>query len=99
MRCSTRRLRHPSASPLEVASPIVEFALSRRRFVVTAGAALASLSSRTAWPQQAVTGGAERAPRWLHSTHLLRTLPRMLELAEDPGLALGVVQEGRILTR
>jgi CubicO group peptidase (beta-lactamase class C family) len=78
---------------------IVESSLSRRRFIVAAGGVLASLASRPAWPQQAVAGGAGRSPRWLPSTHLLRRLPRMLELAEVPGLALGLVQEGKIWTR
>jgi len=76
----------------------VESALSRRRFVITTGAILASLSSRRAWPQESVpapVGG----DRWLPSSHLLRTLPRLLELAEVPGLALGIVQGGRLWSR
>jgi CubicO group peptidase (beta-lactamase class C family) len=42
---------------------------------------------------------AGRGPRWLPSSHLLRTLPRLLELAEVPGLALGVVQGGKVWSR
>jgi CubicO group peptidase (beta-lactamase class C family) len=77
----------------------VESALTRRRFMITAGAVLASLSARSAWPQQAVSSAAARGPRWLPSSHLLRTLPRLLELAEVPGLALGVVQGGQVWSR
>lgn len=76
----------------------MDSALSRRRFVVTAGALLGSLASRRAWPQQPA-GIAVPGARWLPSSHLLRTLPRLLELAEVPGLALGIVQGGRIWSR
>jgi CubicO group peptidase (beta-lactamase class C family) len=76
----------------------VESALSRRRFVITAGAILASLSSRRAWPQDSVAAPVG-GDRWLPSSHLLRSLPRLLELAEVPGLALGIVQGGRIWSR
>jgi CubicO group peptidase (beta-lactamase class C family) len=77
----------------------VESALSRRRFMITAGALLASLSSKSAWPQQAAPAAASRGPRWLPSTQFLRALPRLLELAEVPGLALGIVQGGKIWSR
>jgi CubicO group peptidase (beta-lactamase class C family) len=78
---------------------MMESALSRRRFMVTAGAALASLSGSSAWPLQAVSPGAVQGPRWLPNAHLLRVLPRLLELAEVPGLALGVVQGGQVWSR
>ncbi len=48
---------------------------------------------------QAVSSARPRSPRWLPTTQLLRTLPRLLELAEVPGLALGLVQGGAIWTR
>lgn len=66
--------------------------------MITAGALLASLSSRSAW-SQGVAASAARGPRWLPRSDLLRTLPRLLELAEVPGLALGVVQGGKIWSR
>jgi CubicO group peptidase (beta-lactamase class C family) len=66
--------------------------------MVTAGTLLATLTSRRAWPLQALAPGA-RGPRWLPNSHLLRTLPRLLELAEVPGLALGIVQGGKVWTR
>jgi CubicO group peptidase (beta-lactamase class C family) len=67
--------------------------------MVTAGAVLASFSSRSAWPLQAVPPAVARDPRWLPSSQLLRMLPRLLELAEVPGLALGIVQGGKVWTR
>jgi CubicO group peptidase (beta-lactamase class C family) len=66
--------------------------------MVTAGTLLATLTSRRAWPLQALAPSA-RGPRWLPNSHLLRTLPRLLELAEVPGLALGIVQGGKVWTR
>jgi CubicO group peptidase (beta-lactamase class C family) len=80
-------------------SLIVESGLSRRSFVVSAGTLLASLSSRRAWPQQAGATGSPRGPGWTPNSELLRSLPRLLELAEVPGLALGVVQAGKAWTR
>ena len=73
----------------------MESALSRRRFVIAASALLASLSSRRAWPQQTGSPMAVPGPRWVPNSQLLRSLPRLLELAEVPGLALGVVQGGK----
>ncbi len=67
--------------------------------MVTAGAVLATLSTRSAWSLQSASAAAARGPRWLPTTNLLRTLPRLLELAEVPGLALGVVQAGKVWTR
>ena len=72
---------------------------SRRRFLTSAGALLVALTARRAWPQQARGAGALPGERWLPTSELLRTLPRLLELAEVPGLALGIVQGGRIWSR
>jgi CubicO group peptidase (beta-lactamase class C family) len=75
--------------------------LSRRRFVVgTAGAVVAAAEARVAWPAQAVlssTGAGE--PGWQPDAKLVRSLPRLLELASVPGLGLGVVDRGRIWAR
>jgi CubicO group peptidase (beta-lactamase class C family) len=76
----------------------VQSTLSRRRFMVTAGTLLATLSSRNAWPLQAL-GTRVPGPRWLPTSQILRMLPRLLELAEVPGLALGIVQGGKVWTR
>ncbi len=78
---------------------MVEAALSRRRFVITAGALLASLTARRAWSQHPAIPAQVSGERWLPNSDLLRTLPRLLELAEVPGLALGIVQGGRIWSR
>jgi CubicO group peptidase (beta-lactamase class C family) len=66
--------------------------------MVTAGTLLATLTSRSAWPLQALAPSA-RGPRWLPNSNVLRMLPRLLELAEVPGLALGIVQGGKVWTR
>jgi CubicO group peptidase (beta-lactamase class C family) len=74
-------------------------AVNRRRFVTTAAGVLAALPVRPAWPLQAVARHArdpEIGPRWLPSAELLRTLPRLLELAAVPGLALASVDGGRV---
>jgi CubicO group peptidase (beta-lactamase class C family) len=75
--------------------------MNRRRFLATAGV-LAALRAETAWslqatPPQQPRGGS--GPHWRPSLDLLRTLPRLLELASVPGLALATVDEGRIFTR
>ena len=67
--------------------------------MVSASTLLAALTARRAWPQQAGATGAIPGERWLPTSQLLRTLPRLLELAEVPGLALGIVQGGRIWSR
>src|ERR1700737_231889 len=77
--------------------------LDRRRFIVMSGAGVLfrALRPHDVWPLQAV--GPERktlpGPAWNPSPDLLRSLPRMLELAEVPGLALGVVREGQVWKR
>ncbi|MGI9041734.1 MAG: serine hydrolase domain-containing protein [Gemmatimonadales bacterium] len=74
--------------------------LGRRRFVAGSAAALvAALSPATMWPLQAIPRASGAVPQdndWLPTSTLLRTLPRLLELSEVPGLALGVVQNGRV---
>ena len=72
--------------------------LSRRRFMLgSAGFAVAAARTGIAWPMQAppVASG----PRWQPSADLLRNLPRLLELASVPGLAVAVVDGGRVWTR
>lgn len=72
--------------------------LSRRHFLV-GGAGLAVTAARTGtlWPAQSLP--APSGPRWQPSPNLLRNLPRLLELASVPGLAMAVVDEGRLVTR
>ena len=71
--------------------------LSRRRFMLgSAGAALATVRVGTAWPMQAA---AKVTPQWQPNADLLRHLPRLLELASVPGLALAVVNGGRVWQR
>lgn len=65
--------------------------------MVTAGTLLATLSSRSGWPQ-ALKPSAP-SPRWLPNSQILRMLPLLLELAEVPGLALGIVQGGKVWVR
>src|SRR5580765_6373352 len=72
--------------------------MSRRHFMLgSAGFAVAAARTGIAWPMQSppVAGG----PRWQPSPDLLRNLPRLLELASVPGLALAVVDGGRVWTR
>jgi CubicO group peptidase (beta-lactamase class C family) len=72
--------------------------LSRRHFMLgSAGFAVAAARTGIAWPMQGppVASG----PRWQPSANLLRNLPRLLELASVPGLAMAVVDGGRVWTR
>jgi CubicO group peptidase (beta-lactamase class C family) len=72
--------------------------LSRRRFMLgSAGFAMAAARTGTAWPTQALPVAS--GPRWQPSADLLRNLPRLLELASVPGLAVAVVDGGRVWTR
>jgi len=76
--------------------------LSRRRFMMgTAGVVLGAVRNRAAWPAQALlaSGPNQRGPTWQPNASLLRNLPRLLELSSVPGLALGVVEGGRVWTR
>lgn len=72
--------------------------LSRRHFMMgSAGAVLATARAGTAWPMQ--LAGEPQTPQWQPNADLLRHLPRLLELASVPGLALAVVDQGRIWRR
>jgi CubicO group peptidase (beta-lactamase class C family) len=72
--------------------------LSRRHFVVgSAGLVAAAARTGTAWPAQALPQSS--GPRWQPSPDLLRNLPRLLELSSVPGLAIAVVDGGRVWTR
>jgi CubicO group peptidase (beta-lactamase class C family) len=66
---------------------------SRRRFIHgTAVAALAAFRGSPAW-SQALTPADVGVPRWVPDGDLLRSIPRLLELATVPGLALGVIDD------
>ncbi len=72
--------------------------LSRRHFLLgSTGAVLLTARSRTAWPLQAAATTA--TPLWQPNADLLRNLPRLLELASVPGLALGIVEGKRVWRR
>lgn len=72
--------------------------LSRRHFMLgSAGVVMAASRTGIAWPAQALPAAAE--PRWQPNADLLRSLPRLLELASVPGLAVAVVDGGRVWTR
>ena len=76
--------------------------LSRRHFMLsTAGVVVGAAQTRVAWPAQALqaAGPKHLPPTWQPNATLLRNLPRLLELSSVPGLALGVVDEGRTWTR
>jgi CubicO group peptidase (beta-lactamase class C family) len=74
--------------------------LSRRRFMLgTAGAFVSAAEARVAWPAQAPKLPIKADPGWQPNAALLRQLPRLLELASVPGLALGVIEDGRVWTR
>ncbi len=76
--------------------------VDRRRFVAsTATALLALIYPRSASSIQATLRrkALPIAPSWLPTSRLLQSLPRLLQLAEVPGLGLGVVEEGRVWTR
>ena len=72
--------------------------LSRRHFMLgSAGAVLGTARAQALWPLQART--AAPPPDWQPNTDLLRHLPRLLELASVPGLALAVVDNKRVWRR
>lgn len=78
-------------------------AVNRRRFLTAAaGGVLATLPARQVWPVQATSlrrSLGAIGPRWRPTAELLRTLPRLLELAAVPGLALATVDEGGVIPR
>ena len=72
--------------------------VSRRHFMLgSAGVLVAATRTGMAWPVQAapVTAG----PRWQPNADLLRNLPRLLELASVPGLAMAIIDSGRLWIR
>jgi len=75
----------------------------RRHFIMAgSGLLLSSAGPRWAWSLQADSGGppfTRFGPDWLPDARILELLPRLLELAEVPGLALGGVHAGRIWTQ
>jgi CubicO group peptidase (beta-lactamase class C family) len=72
--------------------------LSRRHFMLgSTGLVVSAVRTGTAWPAQALPVAS--GPRWQPSADLLRNLPRLLELASVPGLAMAVVDGGRVWTR
>ena len=72
--------------------------LSRRHFLLgSTGAVLLTARPRTVWPLQATATSA--SPVWQPNADLLRNLPRLLELASVPGLALGIVDGKRVWRR
>jgi CubicO group peptidase (beta-lactamase class C family) len=70
--------------------------LTRRRFLLASGGGvLSSLAPGTGfWFQSAQRGPGD--PAWRPTPALIRSLPRMLELAAVPGLALGTVENGKV---
>lgn len=69
--------------------------LSRRHFVLgSAGLVVGAARTGKAWPAQGLP--VESGPRWQPTADLLRNLPRLLELASVPGLAMAVVDGGRV---
>ena len=77
--------------------------LDRRRFIAGgAGLLLAPARPRRIWPLQADGDFAlpsRVGPDWFPDARIVEWLPRLLELAEVPGLALGGVHEGKVWTR
>jgi CubicO group peptidase (beta-lactamase class C family) len=78
-------------------------AVNRRRFLAAAaGGLLATLPARPVWPVQATSlrrGLGAVGPRWRPTAELLRSLPRLLELAAVPGLALASVDDGGVVPK
>ena len=78
-------------------------AVNRRRFLAAAaGGLLATMPVRRIWPVQATVlrrGLGVIGPRWRPTAELLRTLPRLLELAAVPGLALATVDDGAVISK
>jgi CubicO group peptidase (beta-lactamase class C family) len=72
--------------------------LSRRHFMLgSTGLVVSAVRTGTVWPTQALP--AASGPSWQPRADLLRNLPRLLELASVPGLAMAVVDGGRVWTR
>ncbi len=75
--------------------------LSRRHFMLgSAGAVVTAARAQMAWPAQgAVPTATAATPQWQPSPDLLRNLPRLLELASVPGLAMALISDGRVWAR
>jgi CubicO group peptidase (beta-lactamase class C family) len=77
--------------------------VNRRRFLAAAaGGLLATLPARPVWPVQATSlrrGPGAAGPRWRPTAELLRSLPRLMELAAVPGLALATVDDGGVVPK
>src|SRR5215204_7126782 len=72
--------------------------LSRRHFLMrTTGAVLVTARPGIAWPTQAAVHSS--LPGWQPNADLLRNLPRLLELASVPGLAMAVIEGKRVWRR
>src|SRR5215203_987041 len=72
--------------------------LTRRNFLVgSTGAVLATARVGAAWPAQAAF--SRTSPNWQPNADLLRNLPRLLELASVPGLAMAVIEGKRVWRR
>jgi CubicO group peptidase (beta-lactamase class C family) len=78
-------------------------AVNRRRFITAAaGGLLATLPLRPVWPVQAAAlrrGSGVIGPRWRPTDELLRSLPRLLELASVPCVALAAVDAGSVFPK
>src|SRR3954471_12844171 len=78
-------------------------AVNRRRFITAAaGGLLATLPARPLWPVQATATGrgpGVLGPRWRPTGDLVRTLPRLLELASVPCLSLATVDAGSVFPK
>jgi CubicO group peptidase (beta-lactamase class C family) len=73
--------------------------LSRRRFMLgSAGAVVTAARAQIAWPAQGAVA-TTATPQWQPSPDLLRHLPRLLELASVPGLAMALINDGRVWAR
>lgn len=74
--------------------------MERRAFLAAAASAgLAAMRPDRAWGLPLSRGGrAAAGPEWRPSGMLLRNLPRLLELASVPGVAIAVVEQGEIST-
>ena len=67
--------------------------MQRREFLqLSAGAAAASVISVSGWAEAAGSVNAIRRP----SQEFLATLPHLMELAQLPGLGIGVVEDGKL---
>jgi CubicO group peptidase (beta-lactamase class C family) len=72
---------------------------SRRRFIEgTAVATLTVLGARSLW-SEARRHAPPAVPRWLPIGDLQSNIPRLLELAMVPGLAVGVIENGATWVR